>query len=88
MTKKDQIHWICNWYYDQLDESNTGFATLDAHDTSLSYHFACDTQLELSWRTWKSRIRDAAKELGLTGVRIYNPQAPSGAPRYSFVYSN
>ena len=88
MLKREQVHWLVAWYREQ-HSVNPFAAALDAYDRDLEGAFIDATGHELSLTTWKSRIREAARDLGLTGVRVYNACASPGAgiPRYSVVYS-
>ena len=88
MSKSEQIQWLVAWYRTQQSE-NPLAAALDAYDRNLESAFIDATGHELKWATWKSRIREAARDLNLVGVRVYNAGASPGAgiPRYSVVYS-
>ncbi len=83
MSKSEQILWIVKWYFDSDHQS------LDAHDFGLQCEFEAGTGIEVNHNVWRSRIRDAAKEIGLTGWRSYNAESSPGAgiPRYTMIYS-
>jgi hypothetical protein len=86
-TKKEQIAWLVDWYKDQ--KIREGLAYLDAQDFDLWGEFEEFSPSNLSYELWRSRIRDAAAELGLSGSRTYIADAtPSaGIPRYTMTYS-
>lgn len=83
MKRKEQIAWIVKYYFDN------GLESLDAWNHEFERVFIDDTKVELSHKLWCERIRSAATEIGLTGVRFYNWDGGSGSgiPKYSVVYS-
>lgn len=87
MSKINQIQWIIEWYWEQYKVYGNK-ASLDAQNFELESEFIESTGCELSYQIWRSRIRDAASEIGLKGVRLYNYgwKAFSGVPKFSMVY--
>ena len=83
MTRKHQIKWLINQYFDNELQS------LCATDSILEDLFVKSTGAELSHDLWCERIRSAAKEIGLSPKRLYNFDGGygSGIPRFSTVYT-
>jgi hypothetical protein len=86
MNKSEQIEWLVDWYLEQPLYMNPG---LCASNFELECEFSKACNVELSYATWRSRIRDAAKKLGLSGNRLYTFDGGYGScvPKYSMVYS-
>ena len=68
MSKAQQIQWLVDWYLEQPRYRHPG---LCATDFELECEFCEACGVELSYSTWRSRIRDAADRLGLQGWRAY-----------------
>ena len=86
VNKAEQIKWLVDWY---LSPTPGADHFLCSTNFSLLGLFIDACGVELSDACWRSRIRDAANELGLTGHRLYNRNASpcSGIPLFSVVYS-
>jgi hypothetical protein len=90
MNKSEQIEWIVDWCKEQIVKN--GNVYLDSNNLDLMQEFDDFTglKIKLSHSLWKSRIRDAAKFLGLNGARSYawDASPSAGIPKYTMVYSH
>jgi hypothetical protein len=86
-TKSEQIAWLVDWCEEQRKAN--GKVYLDAHNMDLNGEFEEFAQANMEWSLWKSRIRDTAKILKLTGNRnfIADASPSAGIPRFTMVYS-
>jgi hypothetical protein len=72
MSKKAlQIQWLVDHYYRQEPHKNTVMLSPSdaAMELAFEQHFALETPI--GDRLWTSRIKAAAEQCGLTGVRFY-----------------
>lgn len=86
-SKAEQIQWLIDWAKEQVREH--GNVSMTSTNLDLNQDFEDFAQANLNNSVWKSRIREAAREIGLVGKRVYIADAsPSaGLPRFSMVYS-
>lgn len=87
-TKKEQINWLVEWC--RLEIEKKGVVHLTATNFDLHGEFEEFAQTPVWYTLWRSRIREVASILELTGKRVYIADATpaAGIPRYSYVYSN
>lgn len=86
-SKKEQLDWIVAWATRKMAEQKLGWDGLDAHNQELLAAFEDFSNAKVGWSLWKSRIREAAEQLGLVGKRNYIPDGGHGyLPRYTVVY--
>lgn len=85
--KSDQIEWLVNWANEEKEKDGELWRGLDAHNLDMMGEFEDANIKGISWSLWKSRVRDAAKVLGLNGTRMYNYDGGGGyIPRYTVTY--